>query len=276
MAGLDTRMNRPIVVKVGTNVVTRKHETSDRPSLDVNLLRDLAKEISKFIEENHRRVILVSSGAVAAGREVMKLEASVGKTTAGKQAFASVGQPRLMAEYEKAFLVATPHRITSQMLLTANDLEREDGRRNILDMLEVLPRDIVTIVNENDTVATEELNLGDNDQLAAKIALLVHAEILVLLTDTDGVFDKDPKQHQNARLIHELPFDDLTDAFIESCGAGKSSNGTGGMASKLRAARMASAENIQTFIANGKRPGVLSAIAEGRPVGTEITPRHTA
>lgn len=276
MGGLDTRLDRPIVVKVGSNVVTRKLETSGRPSLDVNLLRDLAREISRIMETTNRRVILVSSGAVAAGREVMQLDPSVEGTTPGKQALASVGQPRLMAEYERAFSLATPHRTTSQMLLTRHDFDREEGRRNMLDMLKSLPRSIVTIVNENDTVATDELNLGDNDQLAARMALLVRAELLILLTDTDGVFNKDPKQHTDARLIHELPLDQLTEELIASCGVGKSSNGTGGMASKLRAAAMAANGHIQTFIANGKREGVLAAILNEQPVGTEIKPRIAA
>ena len=172
--------------------------------------------------------------------------------------------------------MARPPRGVGQMLLTAHDFERENAKNNILSTLGVLPRDIVTIINENDTVATDELNLGDNDQLAARIATLVKAEILILLTDIDGVFNKDPRKHEDATIKRVLSFDELTEEFIESCGGGTSTNGTGGMASKLRAARIASADNIQTFIANGKRPGVLSAIVREEQVGTEIRPRLAA
>lgn len=269
--GLDSWLTSPIVIKVGTNVVTRPHEGSNRPRLDVNLMRDLAGEISAIMELTGRRVILVSSGAVAAGREVITLDSEIERTTGGKQALASVGQPRLMREYEQAFLMAKPQRVTSQMLLTAHDFQRQDGRRNILNMLRVLPRETVTVVNENDTVATEELNLGDNDQLAAQMAILVQARVLILLTDTDGVFDKNPKEHKDGKLINELPLEQLTESFIECCkSGGKSSNGTGGMASKLKAAKTVSEKNIEVFIANGKKAGILSSIIEKEQGGTRI------
>ncbi len=267
-------LDNTIVVKVGTSIVTRENneDALGLPSLDLNLFQDLANGISAVMEATGRRVILVSSGAVAAGRQILRRTRADSQGTAAKQSLASMGQPELMTEYRNAFGRAIPSRLVSQMLLTADNFTRDDERNNMLAMLDELSDRAVPVVNENDTVATKELTLGDNDQLAAKIARLVRANLLVLFTDTEGVFNENPKDNPDARLIHELPVEMITEDFIRACGAGKSTNGTGGMASKLDAARIAALAGIPTTIAYGKRPSNLSAIVRGEKVGTRILP----
>jgi glutamate 5-kinase len=266
-------MNFPskIVVKVGTNVVSRERTNGDPNRLDVNVLRDLSAEISSVMKQTGGRIILVSSGAVAAGREVVQLDPEIDRISR-KQVLAAIGQPRLMREYSQAFLNANPARKIAQILVTRDNFERESERQNILRTLQILPHEVVPIVNENDTVATEELTLGDNDQLAARIAELVRADLLILFTDVDGVFDKNPAMHSDAKLIPELHAELVTENFVRKIGLGKSTNGTGGMESKLRAAAKAAMSGIQAVIAHGKNDGNLRKIVTGEPVGTRIIP----
>ena len=266
-----------IVIKVGSGLVSREANGHGEPNkLDLNFLSDLTQSIGQIIEDTGKRVILVSSGAVAAGKELIELAENMDPIVR-KQIYAAIGQPRLMAKYVDLFGSAKPSRIASQLLLTWANLADEKERAKILRTLRSQPRDVVTIANENDPIADEELKLGDNDQLASRLAQLVHAKILILLTDVEGVFDRNPNE-EGARLIREFSIDDLTDEFIASCGKGGNKTGTGGMASKLRAAKAAAEQDVPTVIARGKHNGKnllhLKDIVRGIPnIGTRITPR---
>ncbi len=266
-----------IVIKVGSGLVSREANGHGEPNkLDLNFLSDLTQSIGQIIEDTGKRVILVSSGAVAAGKELIELAENMDPIVR-KQIYAAIGQPRLMAKYVDLFGSAKPSRIASQLLLTWANLADEKERAKILRTLRSQPKDVVTIANENDPIADEELKLGDNDQLASRLAQLVHAKILILLTDVEGVFDRNP-QEEGAQLIRELSVDDLSDEFIASCGKGGNKTGTGGMASKLRAAKAAAEQDVPTIIARGKFNGKnlqhLKDIVRGIPnIGTRITPR---
>ena len=266
-----------IVIKVGSGLVSREANGHGEPNkLDLNFLSDLTQSIGQIIEDTGKRVILVSSGAVAAGKELIELAENMDPIVR-KQIYAAIGQPRLMAKYVDLFGSAKPSRIASQLLLTWANLADEKERAKILRTLRSQPKDVVTIANENDPIADEELKLGDNDQLASRLAQLVHAKILILLTDVEGVFDRNP-QEEGAQLIRELSVDELSDEFIASCGKGGNKTGTGGMASKLRAAKAAAEQDVPTIIARGKFNGKnlqhLKDIVRGIPnIGTRITPR---
>jgi len=258
-----------VVVKVGSNVVTRSVEDTDRKTrIDRNVMENIAQDISTVMNGKGHKVILVSSGAVAAGREHIVMPENI-DPIAKKQALAAVGQPVLMQEWARFFSTAHPSRLTSQHLLTWSDFDSVTRSGNIAGAFHALPDSVVPIVNENDPVATEELKLGDNDQLAADIARLMKAKFLVLLTDVDGVFDKNPSE-PGAQLIEQIDAATLTPDFIKSLGIGASTNGTGGMASKLSAAKKATSAGITTFIANGKKEGTLTTIAKGGKTGTRL------
>ncbi len=262
-----------VVIKVGTNVVTRAVDYPDRGRrLDYNNLFDLASEISDVMADTGNRVILVSSGAVAAGREKIKLPAGTPKIP-GKQAHAGVGQTRLLHVWENFFGASAHPNVVAQHLVTYDDLDSDRRKKNIQRTLAAYPEGVIPIFNENDTVATEELNLGDNDQLASRIARLVHAQTLILLSDVDGVYNKNPQTNPDAELIQSLTTTQLSDEFIAQCGVGGNESGSGGMASKLRAARDAAEEKIVAFIANGKKPGTISSILKNPDAarGTRVT-----
>lgn len=266
-----------IVIKVGSGLVSREANGHGEPNkLDLNFLSDLTQSIGQIIEDTGKRVILVSSGAVAAGKELIELAENMDPIVR-KQIYAAIGQPRLMAKYVDLFGSAKPSRIASQLLLTWANLADEKERAKILRTLRSQPQEVVTIANENDPIADEELKLGDNDQLASRLAQLVHAKILILLTDVEGVYDKNPNE-PDAQLIRQLSVDDLSDEFIAACGKGGNKTGTGGMASKLRAAKAAAEQDVPTVIARGKHNGKnlqhLKDIVRGiSNIGTRITPR---
>lgn len=259
-----------IVVKVGTSVVTRKSTLEGEPDvLDLNVMGDLVRQICRVVAEKQRRVILVSSGAVAAGKGRISLPAGTDRIVA-KQSYAFVGQQRLTAAYDALFSEAQPALIPGQGLLTNNNFNNQIERQRMIGVLDTLPINVVPILNENDFIATEELTFGDNDQLAANMAQFVRAEMLILLTDVDGVFDKNPSENADAQLIKTISADRITSQFIQSCGLGKSENGTGGMASKLQAAQKAAKNGVPTFIANGKTGRNLLRVTNGEEVGTKI------
>jgi glutamate 5-kinase len=261
---------KPIVVKVGTNVVTRKNEVSGSSDiLDLNVMTDLANQITRVVADTRRRVILVSSGAVAAGKSRMKLGNEVERITA-KQAYAHVGQPLLMSAYDSIFSSLDPRLIPGQGLFTSRNFDNLNERENMVKVFNALPLNVVPVINENDVIANEELTFGDNDQLACRMAQLVRAELLILLTDVDGVFDKNPSEFDDAKLLQQIRTADIEGGFLESCGVGKSTNGTGGMKSKLMAAQRAAEDGITAFIANGKSGNNLLNIALRGEGGTRI------
>ncbi|MGB8991347.1 MAG: glutamate 5-kinase [Desulfobaccales bacterium] len=254
---------RRVVLKLGSAVLTAPD------GLNQPLIQRLVGEIGRLLS-GEREFIIVSSGAIAAGCRKLGLESRpTGIPQA--QAVAAAGQSTLILTYEEAF--AEFGLKVAQILLTHDDLESRHRFLNARNtLLTLLQWRVVPIINENDTVVTDELKFGDNDNLAALICNLAGADLLILLTDTDGLYDKDPREHPDARLIHLV---ETIDAGIEKA-AGKRPGtlGRGGMVSKLSAAKKAGAAGLPTLIANGLTPGILGKIFAGEEVGTLFLPQE--
>ncbi|MCO7177171.1 glutamate 5-kinase [Sporolactobacillus kofuensis] len=250
-----------IVVKIGSSSLTDPHG-----ELDHEKLRDHVDAIAQLKTKGHE-VVLVSSGAVAAGYPGLGYP-SRPVTIAGKQAAAAVGQVLLLNNYAQAF---RDHGITvAQLLLARQDFERREQMSHAYSALnELLKRSVLPIINENDSVSLAELTFGDNDQLSALVSGLIHADFLAILTDVNGLYDKNPHQHRDAIRYHFL--ETLPDHLLnETSAASGSKVGTGGMKSKLRAARTALSLGVRTFIGTGTGPNKLVQIIEGSGDGTYI------
>jgi glutamate 5-kinase len=249
------------VLKIGSAVLTTAS------GLNQPLISRLVEEIAG-LHRAEREFILVSSGAIAAGCKKLGLEAKP-QGIPQQQAVAAAGQSTLMLTYEEAF--AAHDLKVAQILLTHDDLA---ARRRFLNarntLFTLLQWRVVPIINENDTVATEELKFGDNDNLAALMCNLVEADLLILLTDIDGFFDKDPREDPGARLI---PLVEKFDARLEKAAGQSGTLGRGGMVSKLQAAKKAAAAGLPTLIANGLTPRILTKIFAGAEVGTLFLPQ---
>jgi glutamate 5-kinase len=256
------RKARRIVVKVGSSVLVE-----EKTGLDLVAFSKLAKEISQLYSGS-RKITVVTSGAIAAGMERLEY----GKrphSIPHIQAAAAVGQPHLMKIYQDCF--SNYHKKVAQILLTHDDFgdrRRYVNARNTL--LTLLDLGFIPIVNENDTVAVEEIKFGDNDNLSALVTSLVGADLLIILSDIDGLYDHDPKGGKQAELIHIVENVDLE---IENC-ATETRNPwcVGGMASKIEAVRKAVRFGVATIVANGRFEGILHRILEGDVVGTLFLP----
>ena len=253
-----------IVIKVGTS--TLAHTTGQ---LNIRRVELLCKVMSDLKNAGHE-VILVSSGAIGMGVGKLSLKTRPADM-ATKQAAAAVGQCELMYTYDKLF--SEYHHTVAQILLTGADLRdtqrQENFHRTLFRLLEL---GALPIINENDTVATDEISIGDNDSLGAIVAVNANADLLILLSDIDGLYDADPHTHPDARLIPVV--ETLSDDVLALAGGAGSSLGTGGMATKLHAAELVVAEGIDMVIANGASPEVLYRIVEGEPVGTRFVGRR--
>ncbi|MTV48025.1 glutamate 5-kinase [Heliobacillus mobilis] len=260
----DLPKARRIVVKVGTSTLT--HGTG---KLNLEQIEKLVRQLADLANQGYE-LLLVSSGAVGAGMGRLGLQKRP-KTVPEKQACAAVGQGILMHMYEKLF--AEYGQVVAQVLLTRDDLAFRKRYINAGNTLESLLRmGVIPIINENDTVAVDEIRLrfGDNDTLSAMVASLVHSDVLVLLTDIDGLYTANPRVDPSAVLIHEVA--EITPE-IESMAAGAGSNlGTGGMTTKLQAARISVDSGVAMVIAPGNRPNVLREIMAGDDVGTLFIP----
>ena len=250
-----------IVVKVGTS--TLAHPTG---RLNIQRMEKLCKVLSDLKNMGHE-IILVSSGAIAMGFGKLNLSERP-KDVPTKQASAAVGQCELMYIYDKLF--TEYNHTVAQLLITAPDIEeggvRKQNFHNTLARL--LELGALPVINENDTISTEEFGIGDNDTLSAIVAVAIQADLLILLSDIDGLFDGDPRKNPDAKLIDTV---EKIDEHIISLGGGSGSNlGTGGMATKLRAAQMATAAGCEMVIANGQSPEVLYDVAAGKRVGTRF------
>ena len=254
-----------IVIKVGTS--TLAHATG---RLNIKRIELLCKIVSDLRNAGHE-IILVSSGAIGMGVGKLNLAARPADT-AGKQAAAAVGQCELMYTYDKLF--SEYNHTVAQILLTADDLRSPERHTNFENtMKRLLEMQVLPIINENDTVATEEIGIGDNDTLSAFVAVSVGADLLVLLSDIDGLFTADPHKDPSATLIERV---DEIDDYILSLGGGKGSSlGTGGMATKLRAAEIATGGGCDMIIANGTDPDLLYSIVEGKSIGTRFYAKRT-
>lgn len=231
------------------------------------LVREWMSQVARLRKEHSIEVIWVTSGAIASAVDRTGFPKRKRKLPE-KQALSAIGQPMVMDLYNLA--IHTQGLIGAQVLLTAGDIQDKTRRKNLQNTLEkLLEWGSVPILNENDAVATEEIQFGDNDSLSAQIAKMMKAERLVLLTDVDGLYDKDPKKYKNAELIsHKKSLSPLELSKVKSAKAG--SRGTGGMYSKLLAAQMAVKNGIITHLVRGDIPQNLLRIANSDPLGTKI------
>ena len=249
-----------IVIKIGTS--TLAHPTGH---LNIRLVDELCKTISDIKNAGHQ-VILVSSGAIGMGVGKLGLLERP-KDIPTKQAAAAVGQCELMYTYDKLF--GEYNHTVAQLLITGEDIRSQQRHENFSNTLNrLLELGALPIINENDTVSTDEIVIGDNDTLAAYVAESVKAELLILLSDIDGLYTADPHKDPNATLIPVI--DSLTDEIYALAGASSSKQGTGGMVTKLRAAAISTESGCDMVIANGKKPESLYDILDGKAVGTRF------
>lgn len=255
----ELKEKKKIVIKIGSSTIT--HPATG--NLNLTKLEKLIRELCDLRNQD-KDVVLVSSGAIAVGRKAVGLIERP-QTIALKQACAAVGQARLMMTYQKIF--GEYNQVAGQVLMTKNTMVNSVSRmnaRNTFDQL--LQLGAIPIVNENDTVSTYEMQFGDNDTLSAIVASLIGADLLILLSDIDGLFTDDPNQNKDAEFI---PYVDKIDDALLDMGKGSSSSvGTGGMASKLTAAQIATASGCDLIIANGEDVSVLHKLMEGAEIGT--------
>jgi len=249
-------------VKIGSRVLTSKGE-----GLDFEVINDLVGQLSNLSHAG-REVLVVSSGAIAAGIKELKLR-DLPRTIAQQQAVAAVGQSHLIWAYERAF---KQHRQqVAQVLLTHEDLRQRARYLNARNTLLTLIRlTAIPIINENDTVSVEEIKFGDNDTLSAMVADLVQADLLLILTDLDGLYTADPRIDPQAEFIAEVQR--VTPAIEAMAGLSHNMVARGGMYTKIQAAKKLAAAGIPTLIANGLRPGIITSLLAGQRVGTLFYP----
>ena len=262
-----------IVIKIGSSSLTH----AQTGEVDLMKIEKLVRVISDLRGQG-KDVVLVSSGAIGIGTKKLRLGERPTELRM-KQAAAAVGQCRMMHIYDKLF--AEYNRTVAQILLTGEDVEspvRSEHLHNTFEAL--LELGVIPVVNENDSVSSAEIEtgqckvLGDNDTLSAIVAELCRADLLVLLSDIDGLYDADPKTHPNAKLLHQVT--ELTPEILEMAGGAGSWRGTGGMATKLNAAQLCLEAGVDMVIANGARMEALYDIVEGKNVGTRFSARRGA
>ena len=260
---MTSRKNR-IVVKVGTSTLTNELGNSKLHKMD-----ELAMVLSD-IQNMGNEVILVSSGAIAVGANKLHLPEKP-KTLQMKQASAAIGQCELMFLYDKFF--GYYNKNIAQILLNADDIKEDLKKENLINTFEaLLAMDIIPVVNENDSVIYTEIQtadeklFSDNDVLSAVVSILCGADMLIIISDIDGFYDKDPRLYKDAKLISRI--EEIDDEVYKLAGGAGSRRGTGGMRTKLQAAEMATSQGISTLVMNGSRPGDLYRIMKGEKVGT--------
>lgn len=249
-----------IVVKVGTSSLSHPNGR-----LNFQRIANLAYVLSA-LRSRHMDVILVSSGAIGVGAGRLGM---IERPTdlAKKQALAAIGQAELMKIYQKFF--EEYNQTVAQILLTKDIMtvpERHNNAQNTL--LKLLSMGVIPIINENDTISTDEIEFGDNDSLSANVAALVQADLLILLSDIDGLYSADPKIDKSAHIIRTV--DKITPELEQLASGAGSSFGTGGMVTKITAARICAAANIDTVITNGTDPSIIFGILEGKEIGTHF------
>lgn len=255
-----------IVVKIGSSSLQHA-QTGD---MDYTRVEKLVRELCD-IRNQGKDVVLVTSGAIAAGKQAVHLKdfstaENQAEAMAMKQACSAIGQARLMMTYQKLF--AEYNHVAAQILMTKNTIVDDLNRYNAHNTFsQLLKMGVIPVVNENDTVATYEIEIGDNDTLSAIVAALIGADLLILLSDIDGLFTDDPRKNPNAEFIEQV--DELTDELMGMGKASTGSNvGTGGMNTKMIAAKIATSSDVDMIIANSKELGVLHRILQGKKEGT--------
>lgn len=247
-----------IVVKVGTSTLTY-----DTGKINIRRMSKLAQVLSD-LKNAGVEVTLVTSGAIGVGVGKLGLKERP-KDTPGRQAAATVGQCELMFLYDKFF--GEYGNITGQLLVTKDDFENEERHTNLHNsFMKLFEYGAIPIVNENDSVAVEEIVFGDNDSLSAHVAKIVGADTLIILTDIEGLFSANPREDENAVLIHTV--DAITDDILALAGGSGTNRGTGGMITKLHAAQIATESGINTVVMNGDDPEDIYKLIDGRQIGT--------
>ncbi len=247
-----------IVVKIGSSTLTH-----DNFKMNFRRIEAIARVLSDF-RNSGKEVVLVSSGAVSAGISKMGMDHRPSKIEQ-KQALAAVGQSELMSIYSHFFSMFG--QTVAQILVTRDVMENPTAHKNAENTFAtLLGMGCIPIVNENDTVAIEEFEFGDNDTLSACVALLCHADALIILSDIDGLYDSDPHKNPNARLIPEVH--EINDEILSYAGGAGSNRGTGGLITKLHAAEIVMPKGIPMFIVNGENPEILYDLLDGKHVGT--------
>lgn len=249
-----------IVIKLGTS--TLAHKTG---RLNIRRVEELCKVISD-LKNAGNEIIMVSSGAIGMG--VGKLSLTERPTDIPtKQAAAAVGQCELMYIYDKLF--SEYNHTVAQILITGEDIEHQDRRANFENtMRRLLELGVIPILNENDSIATHEIVIGDNDTLGAIVATTITADLLIILSDIDGLFTADPRIDKNAKLLHKV--EEITPEIENMTGGAGSNLGTGGMATKIKAAKIANNKGVDMVIANGNDPDILYDIVDGKDIGTRF------
>ncbi|MBC3758029.1 glutamate 5-kinase [Hyunsoonleella sp. SJ7] len=247
-----------ILLKVGSNTLTKETDNISRGKIE-----DIASQIAQL--KDSCEFIIVSSGAIAVAKQFVKLE-SKRKEIFVKQALASIGQPHLIRIYQEIF--REYGLLSSQCLLSYSDFEKKESRTNIMNTINVLVNNnYIPIINENDTVATDEIKFGDNDKLGALTASLLDVDLFIIATNTNGIYTKASMGNGTPKTIENVSdFDELADEVINS----KSSHGSGGMKSKIEAAQVAKASNIETWIVNGLEDNFIVNAMEGKVPLTKI------
>lgn len=256
------RDKKRIVVKIGSSSL--QHPGTGLT--DLSKLEKLVRTLTN-LKNMGKEVVLVSSGAIAVGKNKIPVASDKHRTEIGfKQACAAVGQAQLMMIYQKLF--AEYNQLSAQILMTKDTMINNESRYNAINTFEqLLHMGIIPVVNENDTVSTYEIEFGDNDRLSAIVAGLIHADLLILLSDIDGMFTDDPNQNPDAELIKTVT--EITDELFEMGKSSSTSNvGTGGMHAKLAAARIATDSGTDMVIANGQNVNIIESVINGEDVGT--------
>ncbi|MCL2631721.1 MAG: glutamate 5-kinase [Coriobacteriia bacterium] len=253
---------RRIVVKIGSSTLT-----DDAGSINRDFIRALGDQVNTIRQTLGSQVLIVTSGAIAAGLEALGYGGVRPTDMPSLQAAAAVGQLRLSQVYSEEF--AAWQMKLGQVLLTRFDTENRSSYLHARDTMErLLELGVVPLINENDTVAVDEIRFGDNDTLAAHVAVLVKADLVILLSDIDGLYSADPRRHEDAVLIDSIGA--LTKEIVQAAGAAGTVRGSGGMVTKLEAARICMAAGIQMVICEGERPNVVLDVARGESLGTRF------
>lgn len=256
-----------VVIKVGTSTLTQ-----GTPNLSQRHMLEIARQIA-LLHEKGIQVVLVSSGSIAAGREVLH-ESILERSLPGKQMLSAVGQVRLMQIWTELFGIFGLS--VGQLLLSRNDFSYRQGYLNVRNTLQsLLHHGVVPIINENDSVATVEIQVGDNDNLSALVANLIAADLLIMLTDQEGLFTADPNLDPNAKLIPIVKHVDQAIFELAGTTTKKPGMGTGGMVTKMEAARLASQSGTPTVIASASIPRVICDLVEGKQIGTRVLAETT-
>ena len=253
-------MNKKIVIKIGSSLVA-----SESNIVEVNFIRKISSQIKELINLGYE-VILVSSGAIACGMKLWNLDQRP-QQIEKLQALSAVGQIDLINAYQNE--LKSHSLFAAQVLLSHEDFKDSKRSNNIKkSIINILALGAIPIINENDSVSTEEIEFGDNDQLSGDVAKLIESQLLIILTDQDGVFDKDPNTSDDAKLINKISFNNLEKLDVELGESGKF--GRGGMKTKFYAAKNFLKSTNQMWIANGREEQILLKIVEKKESGTEI------